>query len=691
MHRSQRLALAISGALAAFAAVPVPAHAAAPRNGHDPCARIGRDSCRTAGVGFYGASRYGIRWYGDFRTAVPGQRHTFCLDLRFWYASPAYRYRRVHAVALRTRAGVRVAAADRHRIAYAIWNFGRSGRPARQAAVMLYVHARMGDARPGELDPPADRPNVAALVRRIAHASARYAGPYRIKARLPVTLVVGREATATVHVLAASGAAVPHVPLALSASGATGVVAAARTDAAGVARIALTPTTAGALALGIRTGRLASSEPAVFAPTAGEARGNGQRLAAPASQRLSTTLSRSDVLAAPTLTAQAKPSGVAVGSPVADTVTVAGLGGASASVQVELYGPFASPSEVACTAMPVWSDSFVSAGDGTRTTASVTLDRAGYYGYRASIAAQGQVEAIATPCGLTAQTTVASARPALSTTISAALVRPGAPIFDRLTVHGLGATPATIGAELYGPFGSRAAIDCDAAHLVWKGKIAVAGDGPAQTPPVHLARAGFYGYREYIAAQPPLLAGAATPCAPRQETALAIPQIVTGRGELGAHAESTIAPPPRPTRIRVASLGIDAPVVASRIDVADGVLGIPQDIHRTGWWRDGALPGAASGAILLAGHRDSAHGGPGALFPLDHARTGDRIELETGSGRRFTYRVVSVRLYRKHALPTSIYASSGRARLVLVTCGGPFNTATGHYTHNVVVTATPAP
>ena len=45
---------------------------------------------------------------------------------------------------------------------------------------------------------------------------------------------------------------------------------------------------------------------------------------------------------------------------------------------------------------------------------------------------------------------------------------------------------------------------------------------------------------------------------------------------------------------------------------------------------------------------------------------------------------------RKAALPTSIYTRAGSPKLVLVTCGGPFDAKTGHYRDNVVVTAVPA-
>jgi hypothetical protein len=44
----------------------------------------------------------------------------------------------------------------------------------------------------------------------------------------------------------------------------------------------------------------------------------------------------------------------------------------------------------------------------------------------------------------------------------------------------------------------------------------------------------------------------------------------------------------------------------------------------------------------------------------------------------------------KSKLPTSIFSRRGRPRLVLVTCGGPFDPSIGRYRDNVVVTAVPA-
>ena len=55
----------------------------------------------------------------------------------------------------------------------------------------------------------------------------------------------------------------------------------------------------------------------------------------------------------------------------------------------------------------------------------------------------------------------------------------------------------------------------------------------------------------------------------------------------------------------------------------------------------------------------------------------------------FAYRVVSVRAYPKSELPADVYSVRGPPRLVLVTCGGPFDRAARHYRDNIVVTAVP--
>jgi hypothetical protein len=660
-------------------------HAASPPNPADPCSRAGRNGCETAGVGFYASYRYGLRWFGDYRGAVAGEAHAFCLDLRYWYASRRYRYR-LQTTPLRNRDGVRVPAERERRIAYAIWRYGRSHDRVRQAAVMLYVHAMMGDGRPGELDPAAV--GVAPLYRRIARDTVRYHGPYQVTVKLPSRLIVERSTTAAVQVRSAHGKPVPYVRLTLAAEGAEGAPTHLRANADGVARVRLTPSTTAGLRLRVQTEPLAAARLKVFAPTTAAARANGQRLAVPAAQPLAATIARTDVHAVPRITTRASAQTAAPGSSIRDTVSVSGVGRSIVSVRVELWGPYTTRSAVTCSGVPYWTGTIVAHGNGSSTTPPVQLERAGYYAFRETITAQPQIAAFATRCGEITETTFVHARPGLTTVVSAQLARPGQRIADRIRVNGLGRTPAAVEVELFGPFASRASIRCSYRYLRWHGRITVPGNGESHSPAVTVDRAGFYSYRERLIGTP-LIAGSTSPCALHAETTLATPQIVTGRGDAAVDAPAADAGAGTPVRITIPSLGISAPISSSAIDLPRGVLGIPTDIHRVGWWGDGSSPGNRRGAILIAGHRDSARAGAGAFFKLAAAQPGELIQLVTAGGSRFAYRVATIRSYPKAGLPTTVYATDGPPRLVLVTCGGPFNTATGHYRDNIVVTAVP--
>jgi sortase (surface protein transpeptidase) len=377
------------------------------------------------------------------------------------------------------------------------------------------------------------------------------------------------------------------------------------------------------------------------------------------------------------------------GAAIRDAAVVTGLGKLSATVKVELFGPFATQGGMSCSGAPLWSATFTARGDGTYLTAPVTLDRAGYFTFRESIEENPEHGAVTTPCGETAETTVVRAVPRVTTLVSADVVRPGSTIYDRIRVQGLGRTAARIEAELFGPFATRSGLRCTGRPL-WRGTVTASGDGEVRTRAAKVPRAGFYTYRERLVGSP-LVTAVETECALVPETALGAPRITTGGRAAGPFARvSARADGPRPVRVQVPSLNIDAPVLSAAIDVQKGELAVSPNIHRTGWWRDGAVPGDRAGAVLIAGHVDSARAGPGAFFRLHDAKVGQQARVTTTAGRTFLYRIVSVRVYPKHALPTGIYSQRGSARLVLVTCGGPFDPAVGRYRDNIVVTAVPA-
>ena len=148
--------------------LPAGAPAGEPPNQNDPCSAGGRNTCGTTGTGFYDTYRYGLRWFGDFRGLVPNESHTFCIDLRYWYPAARYRFREVSSARLVNRDGETVSLESKRRLAYAIWEYGRSENPNQQAAVMLYVHSLMGDARPGEASPSELNAAVRSTFARVA-------------------------------------------------------------------------------------------------------------------------------------------------------------------------------------------------------------------------------------------------------------------------------------------------------------------------------------------------------------------------------------------------------------------------------------------------------------------------------------------------------------------------------------------
>jgi hypothetical protein len=79
---------------------------------------------------------------------------------------------------------------------------------------------------------------------------------------------------------------------------------------------------------------------------------------------------------------------------------------------------------------------------------------------------------------------------------------------------------------------------------------------------VRVAHAGFYPYRLHLAGTD-LVADPTTECPIASETALARPLIITGRNDLTGLRRWAAADPLQPTRVRVANLGIDAPVSAA--------------------------------------------------------------------------------------------------------------------------------
>lgn len=145
--------------------------------------------------------------------------------------------------------------------------------------------------------------------------------------------------------------------------------------------------------------------------------------------------------------------------------------------------------------------------------------------------------------------------------------------------------------------------------------------------------------------------------------------------------------PAAPTRVRIASLGVDARVVPVA-QSEDGVLTPPEDANRVGWWRQGAKLGAKKGAVVVIGHTvDSMAGAFGALGELTR---GARVKVYVGA-RATGFRVRKVTELSKAELELEsdkLFAKTGQPRLVLVTCTD-WDDASESYLSNTVVVARP--
>ena len=104
------------------------------------------------------------------------------------------------------------------------------------------------------------------------------------------------------------------------------------------------------------------------------------------------------------------------------------------------------------------------------------------------------------------------------------------------------------------------------------------------------------------------------------------------------------------------------------------------------WYKYSATPGQI-GSSVIEGHVDSAQG-PAVFFRLGALRPGNVIEVTLADGVTAVFRVTGVREYAKARFPArTIYGTADFAALRLITCGGAFDYATGHYLSSTVVFA----
>ncbi|HEX3388368.1 MAG TPA: class F sortase [Streptosporangiaceae bacterium] len=144
----------------------------------------------------------------------------------------------------------------------------------------------------------------------------------------------------------------------------------------------------------------------------------------------------------------------------------------------------------------------------------------------------------------------------------------------------------------------------------------------------------------------------------------------------------------RPVSLSIPLIGVHTRLITLGI-TRDGSLQVPPTTSVAGWFTGSPRPGAP-GSAIIAGHINS-YRGPGVFVRLDELRPGNRIYVRRSDGTRVVFRVTAVHRYLKDHFPTqTVYGATPDVELRLITCGGAFDSVTGHYLSNVVVYATQA-
>jgi hypothetical protein len=159
-------------------------------------------------------------------------------------------------------------------------------------------------------------------------------------------------------------------------------------------------------------------------------------------------------------------------------------------------------------------------------------------------------------------------------------------------------------------------------------------------------------------------------------------------GVTGSSARGPSLPRSLPVSVKIPAIGVDSKLLHLGLN-SDGTIQVPPLVTSSGeaaWYKYSATPGQI-GSSVIEGHLDSIQG-PAVFFRLGALRPGDIVDVTLADGITAIFRVTGVREYAKSRFPTkAIYSATDYAALRLITCGGTFDYATGHYLSSTVVFA----
>jgi hypothetical protein len=156
-------------------------------------------------------------------------------------------------------------------------------------------------------------------------------------------------------------------------------------------------------------------------------------------------------------------------------------------------------------------------------------------------------------------------------------------------------------------------------------------------------------------------------------------------GPIVAPPQSAVAQVARPVSLTIPLIGVKTNLITLGL-AAGGSMQVPSTSTVAGWFTGSPRPGAV-GSSIIVGHVDSKTG-PGIFYRLPELKRGDGIYVKRSDGTTAEFRVTEVQEYPKDHFPTeTVFGPTPDAELRLITCGGTFDSVTGHYLSNIIVYA----
>jgi LPXTG-site transpeptidase (sortase) family protein len=185
---------------------------------------------------------------------------------------------------------------------------------------------------------------------------------------------------------------------------------------------------------------------------------------------------------------------------------------------------------------------------------------------------------------------------------------------------------------------------------------------------------------------------------PSQGSIQDIVGVNSGDGSASVLPGAQPTPPsgPKPVRITISRIEVDAPVIELNVEPGTTTPAVPGQGDQVAWYDFSAAPGLTSNAVF-AGHVDwqTANGQPiaGAFYRLRELHIGDDVRVALEDGSTLAYRVTG-NVAVKYDDPNVVKAmgSTSKDVLTLITCGGtwlknPAEENGGNYSHRIIVRA----